>query len=630
MDKIGVSGNFSGSSTIVGVKFGENCTFVGDNAFEGCTSLVEINDDNVIEEIGSNAFKGCEALPSAIFNKLTSLGTNVFENCTNLKHIGIPKISEIPNSTFYGCSNLLSIDIPNKETFKIGENAFNSCDKLESVNITDTTNIEILKSAFKGCVKLNKINIENCQSIGMDAFYGCSELSQITLSQCKRIKEGAFVECTNLSRVNIKPLSEGTSDICELDNYLTFCYENSDEPLGDILFYIHPDVYNLYISANNWKYYYEKERMLRMVDANQIIYKTSSNKIIDNDYINDDLKQYYIENHTYTTYGNIIFSNNNVNSNSDSDSDSEYNECVITTLEKIFKDININSVSGSDNSETTTPLDITSIDIPSQCENIDDYAFEGLVNLKTITFPNTLTTIGDYAFKDCKSLSKGLSSFTIPKTVTTLGEGVFAGCTEIKKYEGNFVSHGGRVVICNNTLICVCPNDCEFIYNISSDIDESITKLGKSCFYGCENLRRVDIPSTIKKIGDNAFEGCTNLHEIHFHGSTPPELGENVFGDNVDIMIFVPESNIVGYHQKWADTPYINYIYPSPKTNSIIIYVDDINKETISSSYINLERTNYSNTNIGNYYRSKYNNVSYIPSNFITNGKDFITKVILG
>jgi len=44
------------------------------------------------------------------------------------------------------------------------------------------------------------------------------------------------------------------------------------------------------------------------------------------------------------------------------------------------------------------------------------------VTLKKL--PKSLTTIGSYAFKDCKAL-KGL---TIPKSVTTLERGAFKGC----------------------------------------------------------------------------------------------------------------------------------------------------------------------------------------------------------
>ena len=56
---------------------------------------------------------------------------------------------------------------------------------------------------------------------------------------------------------------------------------------------------------------------------------------------------------------------------------------------------------------------------------IDDAVFRGCEGLTSITIPNSVTSIGSYAFWDCD----GLTSVTIPNSVTSIGNWAFLGCT---------------------------------------------------------------------------------------------------------------------------------------------------------------------------------------------------------
>ena len=68
----GTTGRFENQKTITKVVFGNNCTYVGSDAFENCELLSEINEDNVIETIGTNAFAGT-CISSANFDALTNI-----------------------------------------------------------------------------------------------------------------------------------------------------------------------------------------------------------------------------------------------------------------------------------------------------------------------------------------------------------------------------------------------------------------------------------------------------------------------------------------------------------------------------------------------------------------------------
>ena len=276
----------------------------------------------------------------------------------------------------------------------------------------------------------------------------------------------------------------------------------------------------------------------------------------------------------------------------------------ITALHKIFED----------------PTHITSIDIPSECESIEDYAFEGYTSLTNIKLSNTLTRIGEYAFKNCKSFT----SFKIPQTVTELGEGIFAGCENIEKFEGKFVTYNNKAIVYNKKLIAVVPIDNGVlggsIYDIYR-INGTILYLGKSCFSGCKKLRRVNINANILNVGDNAFEGCENLRDVHFYnnGLRIQNIDGNLFGETEkirsDFKIFVPEA----YFQKYNNNMqyYTNYIYPTPNNAYDIIYYSNSN---LGGVLVNNRYTN------GTYYKITTNSGTF-PIKFKNTS---VEKIILG
>ena len=71
--------------------------------------------------------------------------------------------------------------------------------------------------------------------------------------------------------------------------------------------------------------------------------------------------------------------------------------------------------------------DLTSVAIPKSVTAIGDYAFVGCSGLTSVAILESVTAIGDHAFGGCS----GLTSVTIPESVTSIGEGAFSGCTGI-------------------------------------------------------------------------------------------------------------------------------------------------------------------------------------------------------
>ena len=136
-----------------------------------------------------------------------------------------------------------------------------------------------------------------------------------------------------------------------------------------------------------------------------------------------------------------------------------------------------------------------------------------------IFIPNGITSIGQYAFKDCSELT----SITIPNSVTMIGENAFLGCTSLEeiKYIGDMAGWCGISGI-ENLMSYGKSNRKLYINGIEPtgkvDIPDGITSISAYTFYNCSALTGVTIPNSVISIGYNAFYGCSSLEEIKYGG----------------------------------------------------------------------------------------------------------------
>ena len=112
----------------------------------------------------------------------------------------------------------------------------------------------------------------------------------------------------------------------------------------------------------------------------------------------------------------------------------------------------------------------------SNCTLIGDGAFANCRNIKSVTIPSIVTTIGDAAFSGCS----GLISITFDdnSNCTSIGQYAFANCTSL----------------------------------ISIIIPNNVTTIENNMFYGCTSLTSITISSSDTWIRDTAFYQCKILH----------------------------------------------------------------------------------------------------------------------
>ena len=148
--------------------------------------------------------------------------------------------------------------------------------------------------------------------------------------------------------------------------------------------------------------------------------------------------------------------------------------------------------------------DIKSVSLPDGLTSIGEVAFRGCTSLSSVTIPDSVTYIGEFAFYGCTSLS----SVTIPDSVTSIGSYAFSGCTSLS----------------------------------SVTIPDSVTYIGEFAFSGCTSLSSVTIPDSVTSIEYYAFFGCTSLTAINVAEGNTAYVSENgvLFNKNKTSLIQYP------------------------------------------------------------------------------------------
>ena len=153
-------------------------------------------------------------------------------------------------------------------------------------------------------------------------------------------------------------------------------------------------------------------------------------------------------------------------------------------------------------------------------EKIPNQAFDGCSSLSKITFPKTITAIGDSAFYNCT----GLTNVTLPNGLTTIGSGAFHNCSNLKNPvipSTVSVIDGGAFSNCTSITKIVLPNGIKNLWSTFSGCSNlkevtlpSSLEQTSSTFSDCNSLSNISLPNTLQYIGFSTFKNCTSLKNI--------------------------------------------------------------------------------------------------------------------
>ena len=504
----------------------ESITSIGDNAFTGYNKLESIIIPKNVISIGDCAFKDCNKLTEIVIpENVNSIGSSAFSNCYYLTHITIPEsVTSIKDYTFNLCSKLMNITIP-KNVTSIGAFAFYGCYSLSSVIIPEKV-INIDDSAFSACTNLSFISLPiKLESIGSLAFNDCSNLNNIIIPEnVSSIGDNAFKGCDSLVTISVDKNNKvyDSRDNC---NAIIKTKENklikgcratiipeSVTSIGDYAFNHCLIIVKINIPKNVTDI--GDYAFSDCMDMNSIILPDSIISIGDNAFNGCYKLMSIMIPKNVTSIGNNAFKGcSNINT-------------ISVDENNMFYDSRNNCNAIIETKENKLIKGCISTIIPESITSIGDYAFDDCKNLEKIILPESIIAIGDYAFNNCI----GLTNITIPNKITIIGNYVFSGC------------YGLTNVIIPESVISIGDSAFSKCYNLTEIVlPKNIVKIGNNAFSNCYGLTNITIPKSVISIGFSIFSKCSELRNITVEKNNPVYDSR----DNCNAIIITKENKLI-------------------------------------------------------------------------------------
>ena len=481
--------------------------------FYDCSGLTSISIPDNITSIGVVAFRNCSSLTSiTIPNSVTSIGNYAFENCSGLTSVTIGNgVTSIGNYAFSGCSGFTSITIPDSIT-SIPSYAFSGCSGLTSISIPDSVT-SIGNYVFDGCTGLTSVTIpDSITSIPPYAFSGCSSLTSITIpDSVTSIGDSAFYGCSSLTSITIPDSVTSISD-----SAFRYCTGLTSVTIPDSVTSIGRSAFSgcTSLTTVNWnaascEILASKDYPIFNGCTNLFMVNIGRNVTI----IPSDIFAGCREPKGINYAGDVA------------------RWCEISGLINLMSSPRTLYIGGKKvEGELVIPDNVTSI---------GDYAFRGCTTLTSITIPDSVMSIASSAFRECT----GLTSVTIGNGVTSIGYSAFEGCTGLISVTiGNSVTSIGDYAFagCSSLTSMTIPrcigssfgeifgrwsypgSICVGGYYIPSSLKfVTVTggKISKEYFANCSSIISVTIGNGVTSIENSAFYGCTGLTTVNWNAT---------------------------------------------------------------------------------------------------------------
>ena len=548
-------------SSITKVVIEDGVTSIGDWAFWDCTSLTSITIPDSVTRIGHSAFNKCTSFTNiTIPDSVTSIGSGAFYNTAyyNDESNWDNGILYIDNHLINAKDNISGNVEIKQGTKTIADYAFSSCYSLTSITIPDSVT-SIGDKAFHGCDSLTSITIpDSVTSIGDEAFWYCRSLYSVTIGNgVTSVGNDIFRDCASLryATINIENVTsvlfEGCTSLCSV------IFGDNVRSIGKYAFSGFTSLDSITIPDSvisiGERAFYNCSR-LKSITIPDSVTSIGKEAFLNTAYYNDEY---------YWDAGILYIGNHLIDAKQ---------------------------------------FGLGKIEVKQGTKTIADFACSPCYSSSSITIPDSVTNIGDFAFYNCKSLYRidvssentnfssenGVlfnkdkteivrypakntdTSYSIPDSVTIIDDGAFEGCTSLTSITipDDVTSIGDYAFY-----------ECKSLENIT--IGNGVTIVGDYAFYCCNSLTSITIPDSVTSIGNRAFYECTSLENV--------KIGNGV--TSVGDLAFLNCWRVVNVTIGNGIKEIISSLYDSSKLENITVSSGNANFSSENSILFNKDKT---------------------------------------
>lgn len=590
---------FEGCKKLTVAKLGKSLTSIPDGAFKDCIALSEINVPASVKSIGNQAFYNDYTLATLTMEEgLQTIGKEVFYNNSGLVQMQIPgTVTSMGQNCFYGCTHIAYLTFRDgTEPLVIDNDYSKSCQFSSScaydyfydcpirfLSIGRDITYEYANSTRVNEKWQHSAPFANKNSIVSVTFgpkvtmayhnllYGCNKISKLTFpSGFRTAYTYSLAACTGLKDIVFpETLTMLDENACDGDTGLTNV-TFKDDPMGENELTINNSVF---ADCTNLKELIFPERLVKLGDAacrnNQSLSSVVFKEAAGNN-LSFTIGEYTFENcpsltsMTFpaktTSIGDYCFKNTaNLKEITFTDGPkaislggSEESLFAPSRLQKLYIGRNIDySVDNSERTPFYNQNELTDVSfsqagtvtyckdyllykadhcqtltLPQSLQSIGKYAFSEMLALESIIVPGKVETIGDFAFAKCTSMQ---SSVVTADGTTTIGNNVFANCTSMQSAT---IVAKGKTTLGNSVFTdCTSLENAHLgdgvtemgTYIFKNDSSLVSVKLSASCpwlkeglFYHCDALPAITIPAAVTKMDTKMFAYCSSLKEVTF------------------------------------------------------------------------------------------------------------------